>query len=74
LVLLHNHLNPTSSTIKIGKLLGEGTFENVNEANWLGTKFIVKIFTMGNVGELQREVAIFSQLSHPSIIPLIRFF
>jgi hypothetical protein len=65
---------PFKPTIKIGKLLGEGTFERVHEANWLHTKFIMKIFTMGNVGELQREVAIFPQVSHPSIDPLIGFF
>jgi serine/threonine protein kinase len=73
-VIPPNHLNPTSSTIRIGKLLGEGTFEKVHEANWLGTKFILKNFTMGNVGELQREEAIFPQLSHPNIIPLIGVF
>ncbi len=57
--------------LKAGRLLGQGAYGIVHEADWLGEPYAIKISRYGYEEILKQEIAALSGLHHPHIMHLV---
>jgi serine/threonine protein kinase len=57
--------------LKAGRLLGQGAYGIVHEADWLGEPYAIKISKYGYQEIFKREIAALSGLHHPHIMHLV---
>jgi hypothetical protein len=64
-------LSVNMHNLKAGRLLGQGSFGTVREADWLGEPYAIKISKYGYQDIFKHEIAALSGLHHPHIIHLV---
>ncbi len=71
---LPSNLQIARGQIKLGKIIGKGSYGEVSEATWLGCKLVVKaIRSTGDTTKLREEILILSKLRHPHVVQLVGY-
>jgi tRNA A-37 threonylcarbamoyl transferase component Bud32 len=71
---LPSNMQIARTQIKLGKIIGRGSYGEVYEATWLGCKLVAKVIrSSGDTTKLREEIQILSKLSHPHVVQFVGY-
>jgi serine/threonine protein kinase len=71
---LPSNMQIARAQIKLGKIIGRGSYGEVREATWLGCKLVAKVIkSTGDTTKLREEIQILSKLSHPHVVQFVGY-